>query len=317
MNNFSQSKAHVGISACLLGQQVRFDGGHKRSPFCANVLAKYVDFVPVCPEMAIGLGTPRPTIRLIKQEQNVIARTAKGEDVTKALVDFGRRTAEQLDFISGYIFCAKSPSCGMERVRIYEENGRGGFKNGVGLYADALMKARPYLPVEEEGRLNDPILRENFVARVYAYHSWQTLARKGLTAADLIDFHARYKYLLLAHCPDSYRQLGRLLGNLSEDLQTIADAYLPIFMTALSKPASRKNHSNVLQHLQGFFKKRLPSEQRQALGQVIEDYRLGTLPLLAPITLIRHLLTQYPAPYIEKQYYLRPYPDSLSLRYGI
>ncbi|MFR9717728.1 YbgA family protein [Aeromonas diversa] len=310
-------KIKVGISACLLGAQVRYDGGHKRSPFCERELAQHFEFHPVCPEMAIGLGAPRPTIRLVRRDGDIRAEASNGAfDVTERLIAFSEQKVRELDFLSGYILCAKSPSCGMERVKVY--GGEGAAKEGVGLFARALMEAHPLLPVEEEGRLNDPILRENFVLRVFAYHDWQQLTHQGLSAARLIAFHSRYKYLVLSHAPEIYRRLGSLLGRVGErSLDEVADTYIAGLMEALTRRANRKGHSNVLQHLQGYFKRHLSSPQRQELAEVIHKYRVGLLPLLVPLTLIRHYLREFPNPYLASQVYLQPHPESLKLRYSL
>ena len=317
MYKFDPKVIRVGISGCLTGQQVRFDGGHKRSDFCTEQLASFVEFVPLCPEVAIGLGTPRPSIRLINQGGEILAHTAKGEDVTVALREYGQKMATQFDGLSGYILCAKSPSCGMERVRVYHESGKGNAKEGTGIYATELMRAQPLLPLEEDGRLNDAALRENFVTRVFALHDWQCLRHEGITAARLIAFHSRYKYLLMAHHRDSYQALGKLLSDLSVDLEHKANAYIEGMMQALSNNVSRKNHTNVLQHLQGYFKQDLSPRQRQELARTIHQYREGILPLLAPITLLRHYLEEHPNDYLRQQVYLNPHPEALRLRYGI
>jgi uncharacterized protein YbgA (DUF1722 family)/uncharacterized protein YbbK (DUF523 family) len=314
---FNPDIIRVGISGCLLGQNVRFDGGHKRSDFCAEQLGKHVEFVPVCPEMAIGLGTPRPTIRLIAQGDAVVAKMANGREVTDELRNYGQKMAAQFDGLSGYILCAKSPSCGMVRVRLYSENGQGSSKEGVGIYAAELMKAQPLLPLEENGRLNDPILRENFVTRIFALHDWQCLCHQGMTGAGLIAFHSRYKYLLMAHHRESYRTLGKLLSDLSSSVEQKAQAYIEGLMQALAKPVTRKEHTNVLHHLQGYFKRDINSRQRQELARTITQYREGILPLLAPITLLRHYLEEFPNDYLNQQVYLNPHPEALRLRYGI
>ena len=317
MYKFDPKIIRVGISGCLIGQKVRFDGGHKRSDFCTEQLANHVEFVPFCPEMAIGLGTPRPSIRLINKDQQIIALTAKGDEVTEKLADYGRTMAAQFGGLSGYVLCAKSPSCGMERVRVYHESGQGSVKDGIGIYTQQLMKTQPLLPLEEDGRLNDPLLRENFVTRVFALHDWQCLCHEGITAAGLIAFHSRYKYLLMAHHRESYQQLGKLLSDLSHDLETIAQTYIAGLMAALGKLVTRNNHTNVLQHLQGYFKRELTSRQRQELADTISQYHQGVLPLFAPITLFRHYLKEFPNGYLQQQVYLNPHPEALKLRYGI
>lgn len=312
-------KIRVGISACLLGQAVRFDGGHKRSHFCVQELGAHFDYHPLCPEMAIGLGAPRAAIRLVKRHGEIRAEASNGSfDVTDQLIAFSEQQARRLDFISGYILCAKSPSCGMERVRIYGANNEGSAKEGVGLFARALMAANPLLPVEEEGRLGDPVLRENFVLRVFAYHDWQQLCAHGITASALIGFHSRYKYLVLSHATSHYRALGRLLADLGrEPLETIAGRYIQGLMAALTIRANRRGHTNVLMHLQGYFKRVLTPSQKQELTELIDKYRIGTVPLLVPLTLLRHHLREHPNPYLAAQVYLDPHPETLRLRYGL
>ncbi|MCH7370478.1 DUF523 and DUF1722 domain-containing protein [Aeromonas sp. MR16] len=312
-------KIKVGISACLLGQEVRFDGGHKRSSFCERDLGAHFDYHPVCPEMAIGLGAPRAAIRLVRRKGEIRAEASNGSfDVTEKLIAFSEQQASRLDFLSGYILCAKSPSCGMERVRIYGANNEGSAKEGIGLFAKGLMAANPLLPVEEDGRLCDPILRENFVLRVFAYHDWQQLCARGITAAALIRFHSRYKYLVLSHASTYYRTLGKLLGNLGKaNLQEVADSYIRGLMAALTLRANRRSHTNVLMHLQGYFKRMLTPSQKQELTEAIDKYRVGIFPLLVPLTLLRHHLREHPNPYLAEQVYLNPHPETLRLRYGL
>jgi uncharacterized protein YbgA (DUF1722 family) len=205
----------------------------------------------------------------------------------------------------------------MERVKVYKGDTKMSEGIGVGIYAEQFKQHQPLLPLEENGRLNDVLLRENFVTRVYAFAHWQSIENSGLTAGKLIEFHSVYKYLVMAHSPSAYKDLGNLLSNLKEDLDSKAECYIYAFMKALSKPVSRKAHSNVLMHLQGYFKTKLSSAQRQEFSRVIEDYRNGHLPLLAPLTLIRHFLAEHPDDYVAKQRYLHPFPDELNLRYGI
>lgn len=323
MNDIEHNTAIlVGISSCVLGQEVRYNGGHKRHTFCADILGGYVNFVPICPEMGIGLGTPRPSIRLLgkkdaTKEDAIIARSEIGVEVTVKLRAYARDQGKQLNQLSGYIFCANSPSCGMDRVRVYGNDEKSYVKNGVGIYAAEVMRMCPLLPTEEDGRLNDPRLRENFITRVYAYHDWLTNVAVSLTAAHLIAFHTRYKYLLLAHQPAVYDSLGSFLADLSGKIESKAAHYIEQFMQALQWPATRGNHSNVLRHIQGHFKRHLTSAERQELAGVIDDYQQSVVPLLAPLTLIRHYLAKYPEDYIAQQRYLQPYPDALALRYSL
>jgi len=310
----------VGISACLLGEKVRFDGGHKRSAFCSDVLSEYFQFVPLCPEIGIGLGVPRQTIRLVGDPDAPRARGSRDPslDVTDALRSYAEHQFERVAPMSGYIFCAKSPSCGMERVRVYNEAGTGAEREGVGIYARALMERFPLMPVEESGRLNDPLLRENFVTRVFAYEDWQRMSREPLSLASLTVFHSRYKLLVMAHCQEAYRSLGRLLGEgHRRPVDELASDYIVKLMGALKRRPSRRNHTNVLQHMQGYYSSKLSRAERAQLTQVIDEYRRGLLPLLAPLTLLRHFQVIHPDAYIAAQAYLHPYPEQLKLRYGV
>jgi uncharacterized protein YbgA (DUF1722 family)/uncharacterized protein YbbK (DUF523 family) len=316
MYKFSPDSIQVGISSCLLGQEVRYDGGHKRSPFCTDSLQPFVSYVPICPEMGVGLGSPRPTIRLELEGQSIIAKCQDGRNLTSPLEEFAYQTAQQLNHLSGYIFCAKSPTCGMERVKIYRKNGHS-LSDGVGIYARHIMQMYPALPVEENGRLNDAQLRENFITRLYAYHNWKTLLHEGITPASLIEFHSQYKYMLMAHHPHSYKTLGQLLSNLSGDLDSVVKTYELQFMRALKHIATRKNQCNTLQHIHGYFKDKMTQKQRAELIKLIEDYRMGSLPIHAPLTLIQHYLSEHPNDYIAQQHYLTPHPPKLALRYGL
>ena len=317
MSEQKEEAIKVGISSCLVGQKVRFDGGHKQSKYCQQVLAKHFDFQPICPEMAIGLGTPRRAIRLVKDEDLIRVIASDGSfDVTEKLNDFSVQTSSKLDHLRGYIFCAKSPSCGMERVTLYQAGTNNGQRNGVGVFAAQIMKDHPLLPVEEDGRLNDPLLRENFITRVLAYHQWHLLMDSGVTMAKLMTFHAQHKYLLMAHNSGLYYQLGPMLGGTGESPEQIAPQYIALFMKTLGCLPNRKSHSNTLSHLQGYFKRSLDSAQRVDLANIIDQYREGLLPLMAPLTLINHYLKIYPDPYLAQQIYLHPHPDELKLRYS-
>ena len=306
----------IGISSCLLGQPVRYDGGHKRSDFCSKTLSEYAQYIPFCPEMAAGMPAPRPSIRLLKRSHHIIASTRDGHDVSAVIIKAGAQQLDQLDQLTAYIFCTKSPSCGMSHVPLFDEARNNSNNTGIGLFAQQVMDKYPLLPVEENGRLNDMPLRENFITRIYAYQRWQTLKSEGLNPKSLIEFHSRYKYQLMASHPVSYKQLGGLLANLSENFDSKAEQYISQFMTALKKQASRNNHCNVLQHLQGYFKKKLSPRQREELTSLIHDYRLGLTSLMAPMTILRHYLAEYPDAYLQKQYYFQPYPAAFKLRLG-
>jgi uncharacterized protein YbgA (DUF1722 family)/uncharacterized protein YbbK (DUF523 family) len=309
-------KPTLGISACLLGSEVRYNGGHKESRLCNRVLSEYFDFAPVCPEVAIGMGIPREPIRLIGDPlaPRAVGTVSREVDVTEPLAAYGERMAGELTDICGYIFMQQSPSCGLHRVKVYQDNGRPS-EPGRGIFAEAFCARHPNLPVEEDGRLNDPILRENFITRVFAYSQWQQLMRDGLSRNSLIGFHSSYKYLLMATNPAQYKLLGQMLGNLGQqDLNEIAPRYFSDLMSALKSCATRRTHSNVLQHLSGHLKQALSSEEKQEMQQLIGQYRHGVVPLVVPMTLLKHHFRRHPDTYIAQQVYLQPHPENLSLR---
>jgi uncharacterized protein YbgA (DUF1722 family)/uncharacterized protein YbbK (DUF523 family) len=310
----------IAISECLLGSEVRYDGSGARSSYPHAVLSGLFDYRGICPEVAIGMGTPREPVRL---EGDVAAPRVIGVrdpslDVTEALRAYGRDRAAALDDVVGYVFMKGSPSCGLFRVKVYRVDGDRvagpPTKQGRGAYAAAVLEGRPDLPAEENGRLHDPVLRENFVTRVFAYAHWRALERAGLTAGRLVEFHSRYKYLLMAHSVPHYERAGRLLADLKSDLPGKARAYVTLLMEGLSNPAGRRGHANVLSHLQGYFKRRLDGAARQELDGLIHAYRRGELPLLAPITLIKHHLREHPDDYVADQVYLDPHPGYSALR---
>ncbi|AXF75252.1 DUF1722 domain-containing protein [Erwinia tracheiphila] len=314
-------KIPVGIGACLLGDNVRFDGGHKRCAFAALELAPFMRYQPVYPEMAIGLPAPCPALRLVEiQEGAVELRFSNGEGspVTEAMQNFAEKRIASLHHLCGYIVCTKSPSCGMERVRVYQPENNNNRKEGVGIFTRELMAQMPWLPVEEDGRLHAPLLRENFIERVYTLHEFNEMWRSGLTRGKLIAFHSRYKLLLLAHSQPEYRKIGRFVAAIEEwpSLEAYAFEYRQRLMDLLKKQASRGNHTNVLSHVQGYFSPRLTSKQRQEMASLIDNYRQGLQPLLVPITLLKHYMAEYPDPYLTQQRYFEPYPEALRLRYG-
>ncbi|HKJ89211.1 MAG TPA: DUF1722 domain-containing protein, partial [Gammaproteobacteria bacterium] len=235
--------------------------------------------------------------------------------VTEALDAYGRQMAGELEPIHGYILKRASPSCGMERVKVYTPEGQPAGADGTGAYARALMEARPELPVEEEGRLGDPTLRENFIERVFVHYRWRSLEAEGMTAGALVDFHSRHKLLLMAHGQKPYRELGRMVAEAGEgDLAATARAYFRGLMEALRRPAGRKGHSNVLYHLMGFLKEHLDPGDKAELVEVVESYRRGYVPLVVPLTLFNHHFRRHPHPYVEGQIYLEPHPAELMLR---
>jgi len=282
----------IGISACVLGEKVRFDGGHKASNFCTQQLKPLVQYVAVCPEHAIGMGVPRPAIRLqrnAQQEIRLVQTRDNSLDYTDQMLNYTAQLLPRFSELIGYIVCAKSPTCGMERVKLYDAEGNALGKIAIGIYTRQLMQTFPWLPIEEDGRLLDPALKENFVSRVFACYDYQQTMTDGFSIGKLVAFHSRYKFLIMAHSPVAYRQLGKLVAEAKlfkpAELQL---RYLTELMQAMRNIATRKQHANVLQHLQGFLKKLMDSSARQELTEVIDRYRLGRVPLLAPITLLQH-----------------------------
>jgi uncharacterized protein YbgA (DUF1722 family)/uncharacterized protein YbbK (DUF523 family) len=316
----SPAKPKIAVSACLTGAEVRYNGGHKASRLCNQVLTDYFDFVPVCPEVAIGLGIPRQPIRLVgdPDQPQAVGTLDQQINVTQPLAEYGRKMAAELSDICGYIFMQKSPSCGLERVKVYHTNGAPVDGGGQGIYAQAFCTLHPDLPVEEDGRLNDPVLRENFLTRVFAYSAWQQLLQEGLSRRSLTDFHSRYKYLLMAHNPVQYKALGNLLGNMGRtDPKELGPRYFSELMAALKKCATRRTHTNVLQHISGYLKQAISAQDKQEMQHVIGQYRHGIVPLVVPLTLLKHHFRQHPDPYIAQQVYLQPHPENLSLRNAI
>jgi uncharacterized protein YbgA (DUF1722 family)/uncharacterized protein YbbK (DUF523 family) len=306
----------IGVSACLLGREVRFDSGHKRSRFITDTLAEHFVFAAFCPEVAIGMGTPRQPVRLTGDASNPEAVGVKTPElvVSQPLRTYGKKVAGDAHELCGFIFKKDSPSCGMERVKVYNDKGMAE-RSGTGLFAREIMNAHPLLPVEEEGRLNDADLRENFITRVYVYARWKELIDNEISKSGLIGFHSRHKYLVMSHSIEMYRELGQMLSDLTrESLADIADRYIACLMQALSVPATRKSHANVLQHLLGYLKNSLDSARRMDLDRTIDAYRSGEFPLVVPIRMLQHHFSIYHHPYINEQVYLDPHPQTLKLR---
>ncbi|MBN1211848.1 MAG: DUF523 and DUF1722 domain-containing protein [candidate division Zixibacteria bacterium] len=312
-----KTRIKVGISTCLLGQKVRFDGGHKHDRYITDILGEYFEFIPVCPEVAVGMGTPREAVRLqgdVEVPRMVGVRS--GKDWTDPMNDYSRKRVKlfRIQPVSGYILKKDSPSCGMERVRVYSTTGMPA-RNGRGLYAMELIKQYPLLPIEEEGRLNDVKLRENFIVRVFAYDRLQNLFNDSYKRGDLVKFHTVHKYLLLAHSPECYKQLGKLVADIKKHAPAeMRDRYSELFITALTYKTTTRKNVNVLQHILGFLKKHLTDFEKRDILRVIEDYHKEMVPLIVPLTLLRHYLEKYEVAYIRDQVYLNPHPKELMLR---
>jgi uncharacterized protein YbgA (DUF1722 family)/uncharacterized protein YbbK (DUF523 family) len=311
------SPIRIGVASCLLGHEVRFDGGHKNDGYLTGTLDEYFEWVPVCPEVELGLGTQRETIHLVQIENSVRLRTTKTDiDLTDRMKHYAKRRVAALETenLSGYVLKKNSPSCGMERVKVYHPNGSP-LNRGRGLFAEALIERFPYLPVEEEGRLCDPRLRENWIERVFAYHALKQLWLPRWKIGDVVEFHTRYKLLLLAHSEKEYRELGRLVAAAKKlPRAELRNQYTAVFMSALNKIATAKKNVNVLQHILGFFKQDLDATSRRELITQIEDYRRGIVPLIVPLTLIRHYVRILNVDYLRDQVYLNPHPKELALR---
>ncbi len=309
-------KIPVGISSCLLGDPVRYDGHHKRNAYITGTLCEHFDFRPFCPEVEIGLGIPRKPIRLTRKQGGEIRCVQIDDpsiDHTEALQGSLEQRRDWAARLCGYILKKDSPSCGMERVRVW--HGEMPAKEGRGIYAAALMEAFPWLPVEEEGRLGDPLLRENFISRVFVLRRWFAMREQGLSAAALMRFHAQHKLIIMSHRPGSQQALGRLLADCGRKrLEETADAYLGELMASLRIIATRGKHANVLLHVMGYLKSSLASDDRQELAAMIDDYRRGLLPLVVPITLLNHFFRKHPDPWIADSWYMKPYPAELILR---
>ncbi|NNE43257.1 MAG: DUF1722 domain-containing protein [Gemmatimonadetes bacterium] len=309
----------VGVSSCLLGAEVRFDGGHQKNSFLVDEVAEWVRFVPVCPEIEIGLGAPRETLRLLKGKSETEPRLVapkSGTDLTERMRDYSEQRVARLKKmnLSGYVLKRRSPTCGMERVKQYDDHGvpQG---HGRGVFAEVLMREMPLLPVEEEGRLQDPGLRDHFFVRVFAHHRVMRFFSEDWTVGDLVDFHSREKLLLMAHDPEGYRELGRMVGQAKgADRDGLARRYQERFFRALQKPATPMRHINVMQHAVGYFRGVLPDAARRSIHATMEDYTESLVPLSVPLTLIRHHVESSGIGYLARQRYLSPHPKELALR---
>ncbi len=313
------SKIKVGLSACLAGFEVRYNGGHCQSRLCLDELSHHFEYLTFCPEVVAGFGTPRPTMRLVGDpEKPILTYTldAKREqaNLTQQLVDGFKDKLDDFAELDGYILMKNSPSCGMERIKVYQENGYPHEQRGQGIFTAALQKKYPNLPVEEEGRLHDDKLYENFVLRVYAYHNFRNEVLDEPSVHKLIQFHSSYKYVLMAHNQLLYKELGQRLANIDKNNfdQLLID-YQADFMEALSHSATRENHTNTLMHILGYLKKTVSAEARQDINDVILKYHSGEIPLNTPLTLLKHYIKQDASEYIRAQRYLEPYPQRLGL----
>ena len=313
----SGPRLRIGVSSCLLGREVRFDGGHTRNAFLCEQLEPFVEWVPVCPEVEVGMGIPRPALRLERGRDGPrLVEIKSRDDHTRAMQRWSRRRLAELGELdlSGYVLKKDSPSCGMQRVKVYDAN-RVPARDGRGIFAAALLEAFPDLPVEEEGRLNDPRLRENFIERLFAYRRLRELLAGRFARRALVEFHTAHKLQLLAHSPEQYRALGRLVAG----AKRIAPAelrrrYRAGFMSALARLATPGRNTNVLQHMAGYVRDGLDAASRAELADLIDAYRRGRVPLVVPLTLLRHHVRRQQVEYLLDQVYLDPHPQELMLR---
>jgi uncharacterized protein YbgA (DUF1722 family)/uncharacterized protein YbbK (DUF523 family) len=310
-------KIRMGVSSCLMGEKVRFDGQHKHDSYVTGTLGRWFEFVPVCPEFELGLGVPRESMRLEGDPEHPRLMTNKTrKDLTEPMLNWcdKRLGGLEQENLGGFIFKSKSPSSGMERVKVYSENGMPS-NNGRGLFANAFMNKFPLLPVEEEGRLHDPALRESFIERVFTLKRWREMLAEDNTRGGLVKFHERHKYLIMSHSIPHYRELGRIVSDMKgKKLPALQADYLTKLMEALRLRATVKKHVNVLQHLAGYFKKQLNADEKLELVETIETYKQENFPLIVPVTLINHYIRKYQEPYLGQQYYLQPHPLELCLR---
>lgn len=310
-------KIRLGISRCLLGEAVRYDGGHKLDRFLRDTLGQYVEYVPVCPEVECGLGIPREAMHLEGDpEAPRLITTRTRRDVTDQMLAWAHRRVVELEDegLCGFIFKSNSPSSGMERVKITNQSGMPR-KVGRGVFAGIFMKHFPSLPAEEEGRLHDPALRENFIERMFVLKRWREMVDRGRRLSGLVDFHTRHKLLIMAHSPKQNTLLGGLVATAKgASTKELFEKYQVLLMEALKLRATVKKQVNVLQHLMGYFKKVLSGDEKQELLEVIDHYREGYIPLIVPVTLINHYVRKYDQPYLKLQYYLNPHPLELQLR---
>jgi uncharacterized protein YbgA (DUF1722 family)/uncharacterized protein YbbK (DUF523 family) len=314
----SEPVIRLGISTCLLGERVRYDGGHKLDRFLADTLGQFVEWVPVCPEVEMGMPIPREAVRLVGNPENPrLIAPKSGIDHTEAMKGWARQRLEQLATLKlcGFVFKKDSPSSGLFRVKVYNEHGMA-VRTGTGIFPRELMGRFPLLPLEEEGRLNDLPLRENFIERVFAYYRWTKLLDEEPTAGGLVKFHTAHKLTLMAHSPKHYTEMGQLVAKAGTvPWEELSGTYGRLFMEGLALLGTRRKHVNVLQHLMGYLKRDLSSEDKQELLGLIEDYRNGLVPLIVPLILLQHHLRRYPVPeWVHQQVYLNPYPKELMLR---
>jgi uncharacterized protein YbgA (DUF1722 family)/uncharacterized protein YbbK (DUF523 family) len=310
-------KIKLGISACLLGENVRYDGGHKLDRFLTDTLGRYVQYVPVCPEVECGLPVPRESMHLEGNPDSPRLITSRtNRDMTERMVSWAKRRVVEIEKedLCGFIFKSGSPSSGMKRVKVYHEKEMP-VKRGIGMFARIFMEHFPLLPVEDEGRLHDPGLRENFIERIFVLKRWREVLTRKQNRGNIVDFHTKHKLLILSHSPKHYQTMGKLVARAKElSLREFYQQYQTLLMASLYLKTSPKKNANVLQHMMGYFKEQLSADEKKELLEVIDHYREGALPLVVPMTLMQHYVRKYDQPYLKEQVYLNPHPLELQLR---
>jgi uncharacterized protein YbgA (DUF1722 family)/uncharacterized protein YbbK (DUF523 family) len=307
----------LGVSRCLLGENVRYNGGHAHDHFLTDTLGQYVEFISICPEVEVGMGIPRETLHLVEDPESPRLVTSKtNKDYTNDMVSWAQKRVQELEKeeLCGFIFKSKSPSSGMARVKVY---GKGGIpvNKGVGIFAREFMKHFPLLPVEEEGRLHDPKLRENFIEQIFVLQLWRALLKGKKSRQALVDFHTAHKLLIMSHSVKHYNEMGRLVAHAKEyQLPDLYDTYEQLLMQAMRLKTTIKKNVNVLLHIVGYFKKDLTPAEKQELIEIIEQYKKEFVPLVVPVTLLNHYVRKYNKDYLAQQHYLHPHPVELKLR---
>ena len=312
-----EQEIKIGVSSCLLGKEVRYNGGHSLDRYIAGTLSDYFSFVDVCPEVEAGFGIPRETLRLVGDpDAPRLVTTKTKKDFTNKMMNWAKQRVLELEKedLCGFIFKKGSPSSGMERVRVYTEKGMPS-NRGSGMFARMFMRHFPLVPVEEDGRLNDSVLRENFIERIFAFRRWREMASERKSRGNIVAFHTAHKLQIMSHSVKHYREMGKIVAQAKElDLPTLYKKYEALFMQALSLKATVKKNVNVLQHIAGYFKKQLSKDEKQELQDIISQYHREYVPLIVPVTLLNHYIRKYEQEYLQKQFYLHPHPVELKLR---
>jgi uncharacterized protein YbgA (DUF1722 family)/uncharacterized protein YbbK (DUF523 family) len=308
----------IGISSCLLGENVRYDGGHRLDRFLTETLGKYVEYVPVCPEVECGFPIPREAMRLVGDPESPRLLTVRSkQDHTERMLAWARKRVAELEKenLCGFVFKSDSPSSGRFKVKVYDAKGSPPVRKGVGLFARTFAEHFPRIPTEDDGRLHDPEIRENFIERIFAFQRWRELIEKGKSRGGLVEFHTRHKLLILSHSEKHYREMGRLVAR-AKELGPIRlyDEYERLLMEALTLFSTPKKHTNVLMHMMGYMKEHLTADEKQEMLSILENYRHELIPLIVPVTLLNHYVRKYAEPYLAVQLYLNPHPLELKLR---